>query len=258
MIESGESGSTLKNKTVVPHWETQRDGDQDGREEAVESAQDVLPHWDNDLRRLMFRGKIIKLFRNPSKNQERVLRAFDKDQWPVRMDDPLPADDVPAKIRLHDTIKSLNRHQRTEGLLRFHGDGTGEGILWEALRDGDQDGREEAVESAQDVLPHWDNDLRRLMFRGKILKLFKLPAPNQEHILNAFQETGWMTKIDNPLPSEKGQDSKIRLRETIKSLNRNQRTEGLLRFHGDGNGKGILWEDTSQRPHDFPSQPTED
>jgi len=32
--------------------------------------------------------------------------------------------------RLHDTIKSLNRNQ-TKDVLRFKGDGTGEGILWE-------------------------------------------------------------------------------------------------------------------------------
>ena len=79
MIESGESGSTLKNKTVVPHWETQRDGDQDGREEAVESAQDVLPHWDNDLRRLMFRGKITKIipesFKKPGTSPEGIRQG---------------------------------------------------------------------------------------------------------------------------------------------------------------------------------------
>ena len=34
------------------------------------------------------------------------------------------------KRRLHDTIRSLNRNQK-EGRLRFKGDGTGEGIVWE-------------------------------------------------------------------------------------------------------------------------------
>ena len=46
-------------------------------------------------------------------------------------DDPLPMHpDMLPKRRLHDTIKSLNRNQKT-AQIRFMGDGTGEGIRWE-------------------------------------------------------------------------------------------------------------------------------
>jgi hypothetical protein len=65
-----------------------------------------------------------------------VLNAFEEEGWPARIDDPLPPhSDQDPKRRLNDTIKCLNRKQVRE-LLRFHGDGSGEGILWEVLPSG--------------------------------------------------------------------------------------------------------------------------
>jgi hypothetical protein len=46
--------------------------------------------------------------------------------------------------------------------------------------------------------------------------------------------------MDDPLPRMPDIDPKIRLRDTIKRLNRNQ-VNHLLRFQGDGNGLGIQW-----------------
>jgi hypothetical protein len=39
-----------------------------------------------------------------------------------------------AKERLHSAIARLNKHQKNE-LIRFHGDGTGTGIIWELVAD---------------------------------------------------------------------------------------------------------------------------
>jgi len=65
--------------------------------------------------------------------QEVILMAFEEEHWPPRIDDPLPVHpDLIPKRRLHDTIKSLNRNQKT-CLIRFRGDGTGEGIRWELI-----------------------------------------------------------------------------------------------------------------------------
>jgi len=90
----------------------------------------ALPHWDAELRELCVDGRLVKRFRVPSPNQERVLSAFQEEGWPARIDDPLPPDgDYAPKHRLRDTIKSLNRHQ-VHSLLRITGDGTGEGIRW--------------------------------------------------------------------------------------------------------------------------------
>ena len=93
------------------------------------------PHWDRFRRTLFVGEQVIKQYRVPCPNQEAVLSAFEEESWPARVDDPLPPyEDQDPKRRLHDTIKSLNRHQKTP-LLRFHGDGTGEGVSWAIQRD---------------------------------------------------------------------------------------------------------------------------
>ncbi len=57
--------------------------------------------------------------------------AFEEENWPRRIDDPLfPEVEICPKRRLHDTIKCLNRRQENK-IVRFRGDGTGTGVLWE-------------------------------------------------------------------------------------------------------------------------------
>jgi hypothetical protein len=65
------------------------------------------------------------------------------------------------------------------------------------------------------IVPEWDNDRLQLRVNGELVKQFKLPAPNQELILAAFQEEGWPPRIDDPLPPHVEQNSKRRLRDTI-------------------------------------------
>ena len=79
----------------------------------------------------------VKRFKWMAPNQETVLAAFEEEGWPHRIDDPLPPHpDQDSKRRLSDTIKCLNHKQKNE-LIRFHGDGTGEGVTWELV---EQDG----------------------------------------------------------------------------------------------------------------------
>ncbi len=88
------------------------------------------PCWDAERRQLRVSEHVVKYFRWPAPNQERVLAAFEEDGWTTRIDDPLfPADGQEPKERLHDTIKCLNRRQKVR-LIRFRGDGTGEGVVW--------------------------------------------------------------------------------------------------------------------------------
>ncbi len=89
-------------------------------------------------------------------------------------------------------------------------------------------------------LPLWDLKLRRLMYKGKLVKHFKCPARNQETILSAFQEEGWPLRISDPIPPSKESESKQRLHDAIRSLNRNQ-TNSVIKFGGDGTGEGVLW-----------------
>lgn len=98
--------------------------------EAAETQQGTEPVWDRDRAELRYMSRLVKRYKVPSPNQWRILTAFQEERWPCRVDDPLPpADEVDPKRRLHDTIKSLNRHQLVP-LLRFFGDGTGEGVRW--------------------------------------------------------------------------------------------------------------------------------
>jgi hypothetical protein len=84
---------------------------------------------------------VVKRFKAPAANQETILAAFEEEEWPPRIDDPLPpSPDLEPKRRLHDTINSLNRNQKKQ-LLRFFGDGSGMGIRWELVNEGESNGQ---------------------------------------------------------------------------------------------------------------------
>ena len=94
------------------------------------------PHWDADRHELFVGQIIVKRFRWPAINQATVLSAFEEDGWPARVDDPLPPQpEQDSKRRLHDTIKCLNRNQINQ-MVRFRGDGTGQGVLWDLVSNG--------------------------------------------------------------------------------------------------------------------------
>lgn len=94
-------------------------------------------------------------------------------------------------------------------------------------------------------VPRWDSVRRELCVGKDVVKRFKLPCANQETILAAFQEEGWPPRIDDPLPPQLNHDPKQRLRDTLRSLNRNQKIRRLV-FKGDGTGQGVLWEPYSE------------
>jgi hypothetical protein len=89
--------------------------------------------------------------------------------------------------------------------------------------------------------PHWDGQRRLLRMGKQIVKCFRVPAPNQQMILDVFQEEAWPQRISDPLPPLSDLDPKRRLHDTIKCLNRNQPHRMIL-FRGDGTGEGVVWE----------------
>jgi hypothetical protein len=100
---------------------------------ACRQEQEIEPSWDAERQRLYVGGVLVKEFKMPSPNQSTVLMAFEEEHWPFRIDDPLPCShDLNPKERLRYTIKSLNKHQKVKA-IRFGGDGSGEGIIWESL-----------------------------------------------------------------------------------------------------------------------------
>ena len=83
-------------------------------------------------------------------------------------------------------------------------------------------------------VPKWDG--LKLYVGGKFICKISRKANNQRLILGSFEELGWQTHIDDPLPG--GKDSQ-RLRETIRSLNGKQQ---CIEFKADGTGAGVVWE----------------
>jgi hypothetical protein len=99
----------------------------------VQEIARLKPRWDRDRHELWLGTQPIKQFKLPSPNQEMILMALEEENWPARIDDPLPpSKEIDPKRRLHDTIKNLNRNQKNR-LLRFMGDGTGQGVRWELI-----------------------------------------------------------------------------------------------------------------------------
>jgi hypothetical protein len=92
--------------------------------------------------------------------------------------------------------------------------------------------------------PFWDDELKRLWLGNALVKEYHRPATNQRSILAAFQEENWPPRIDDPLPPFRAIDPKDRLHDTISALNRKQK-RALIRFSGDGSGRGVRWSTNS-------------
>ncbi len=90
----------------------------------------IKPIWCANTRTLKINGYLVKQFKWPAPNQEKLIAAFAEEGWPRQIDDPLVPNQVCPKRRLHDTIKCLNRNQAHK-LIKFRGDGTGQGVYWE-------------------------------------------------------------------------------------------------------------------------------
>jgi len=128
-----------------------QEGDDEPRDPRVPAAEGRIcgevasnhPRWDSERHELRLGGILVKRFKWPAVNQETVLTAFEEEDWPPRIDDPLPPQaDQDPKRRLSDTIKCLNRKQTNE-LLHFRGDGTGEGVVWELVGEAGSNGEYE-------------------------------------------------------------------------------------------------------------------
>jgi hypothetical protein len=131
------SGQRANRRTAVPpSWST-----------SVLVPEPLVPKWDRDRQELKVGTLVVKRFKVPAVNQEAVLAAFEEESWPPRIDDPLPPHrELTPKRRLQETIKSLNRNQKRP-LIRFLGDGSGQGVRWELW------GQPDSVRESPEPLP---------------------------------------------------------------------------------------------------------
>ncbi len=89
----------------------------------------LVPSYDDARRELRVGVTVVKRFEQPAPDQEGVLRAFEEEQWPPRIYDPLsPRPGQDTKRRLHTTICNLNRGQAPR-LIHFDGGGDGQSVL---------------------------------------------------------------------------------------------------------------------------------
>jgi len=103
----------------------------------IANPRPLTPTWDRNRLELKVGNTVVKRFRVPAANQEAILAAFQEEHWPARIDDPLPPHpEQSPKRRLQETIKSLNRNQK-KSMIRFLGDGSGQGVLWEFCNERD-------------------------------------------------------------------------------------------------------------------------
>ncbi len=85
--------------------------------------------------------------------------------------------------------------------------------------------------------PRWDKARRELSWGEEVCKRFRQPAKNQTLILDAFEEEGWPSRIDDPLPGDSEIDTRQRLANAVRALNANP----CIQFELDGTSQGILW-----------------
>jgi hypothetical protein len=98
-----------------------------------------------------------------------------------------------------------------------------------------------SASSGQNIEPRWDKARYELYLGPHLVKSYRQNASSQFHILAAFQEEGWPSSISDPLTPISKQElhQKNRLRETVRGLNKNHLTKGLLRFRTDQRGQGV-------------------
>jgi hypothetical protein len=90
------------------------------------------------------------------------------------------------------------------------------------------------------ALPNWIRGERTLSDRGKPIKQFVRAAKDQMLILDAFQESGWPRRIDDPLSAHPRMSRREHLRKTLWKLNR-LLPSGSIRFQIEPDGRGVSW-----------------
>jgi hypothetical protein len=90
----------------------------------------LRPHWNKQTRELTLGELIVKRYRVPAVNQTLILSAFQEEDWPPTILDPLPpSPGIEAKNRLHNTIRRLNDCQQRHVII-FFGNGEGNTVCW--------------------------------------------------------------------------------------------------------------------------------
>jgi hypothetical protein len=91
-----------------------------------------MVQYNAELFELWVNGTLVKRLDIRATNQIAILKAFQEENWPARVDDPLHPNGGDDKARLRATIHCLNGYQHPPS-IRFFADGSGHGIRWELI-----------------------------------------------------------------------------------------------------------------------------
>lgn len=91
-----------------------------------EGVRTIQPKWDEGKRQFLIDGVVVKQYRHTAANQTAMLQTFENNDWAERV--PNPSGD---SEETQQTLKELNKLAPAN--IRFRADGTGEGLVWEAV-----------------------------------------------------------------------------------------------------------------------------
>lgn len=88
--------------------------------------------------------------------------------------------------------------------------------------------------------PSWDSAAHTLFWQGAAAHHFRKEAPDQELILDEFQNAGWPSFLEISDLENNRTISKKRLRITVMNLNTS--LKDAVHFRLEGSGRRICWE----------------
>ena len=96
------------------------------------TTQRELPFYQPARGELWVCGLLVKRLTQPAPDQRSVFSVFQEQHWHFRIANPLSPHHFREnlKLRLNRVIYRLNQNQVNQ-LIRFRGDGTGQGVIWE-------------------------------------------------------------------------------------------------------------------------------
>lgn len=93
----------------------------------------LRPRWD-EMKATLFWGDVpIRVFsHHPAKNQRDIIEAFHREDWNHTVPTPFKDNNGSDAKKLNLAIYHLN-HSLLKKAIRFRGDGTGDGVMWEPV-----------------------------------------------------------------------------------------------------------------------------
>jgi hypothetical protein len=131
MSKQRHRGRTASANSVRPKREHEANGRHESVSERPSTKGRGTPCYDAERREPRVGKRLVKRLTQESDAVEIILLAFQEENWPSILDDPLSGKHGQnAKERLRTVVKNLNRRQR-EPLLRFRVRRQGAAVAWE-------------------------------------------------------------------------------------------------------------------------------